>query len=92
MGVRNGSLTEGDGKEHLSNSPSSVCRSSWPWFCMICPVGCLKIVGVIDFGGGRQLRVIFLPSIEPPSRLGNLTLETRLNLSRMSCLFLTVLG
>ena len=49
MGVRDGSLTEGDGKEHLSNSPSSVCRSSWPWFCMICPVGCLKIAGVIDF-------------------------------------------
>ena len=48
MGVRNGSLTEGDGKEHLSNSPSSVCRSSWPWFCMICPVGCLNIAGVID--------------------------------------------
>ena len=49
MGVRNGSLTEGDGKEHLSNSPSSVCRSSLPWFCMICPVGCLNIPGVIDF-------------------------------------------
>ena len=49
MGVRDGSLTEGDGKEHLSNSPSSVCRSSWPWFCMICPVRCLKIAGVIDF-------------------------------------------
>ena len=30
MGVRNGTLTEGDGKEHLSSSPSSVCRSSWP--------------------------------------------------------------
>ena len=48
MGVRNGSLTEGDGKEHLSSSPSSVCRSFWPWFCMICPVGCLNIAGVID--------------------------------------------
>ena len=48
MGVRDGSLTEGDGKEHLSSSPSSVCRSSWPWFCMICPVGCLNIAGVID--------------------------------------------
>ena len=34
----------------------------------------------------------FLPSIEPPSRLGKLTLETHLNISRMSCLFLTVLG
>ena len=30
-------------------------------------------------GGGWQLRVIFLPSIEPPSHLGNLTLEARLN-------------
>ena len=48
MGVRNWSLTEGDGKEHLSSSRSSVCRSSWPWFCMICPVGCLNIAGVID--------------------------------------------
>ena len=51
MGVRDGSLTEaseGDGKEHLSNSPSSVCRSSWPLFCMICPVGCLNIAGMID--------------------------------------------
>ena len=48
MGVHNGSLTEGDGKEHLSSSPSSVCRSSWPWFCKICAVGCLKIAGLID--------------------------------------------
>ena len=50
MGVRYGSLTEGDGKEHLklSNSPTSVCRSSWPWFCMICPVGCLNVAGVLD--------------------------------------------
>ena len=50
MGVRDGSLTEGDGKEHLSNSLSSVCRSSrsWPRFCLICPVGCVNIAGVID--------------------------------------------
>ena len=48
MGVRNGSLTGGDGKEHLSSSPSSVCRSSWPWFCKICAVGCLNIAGAID--------------------------------------------
>ena len=93
MGVRNGSLTEGDGKEHLSNSPSSVCRSSFPWFCMICPIGCLNIAGVIDSRSWRRMATAgyFLPSIEPPSRLGNLTLETRLNFSRMSCLFLTVL-
>ena len=48
MGVRNGSLTEGDGKEHLSSSQSSVCRSSWPWFCQMCAVGCLNVAGVID--------------------------------------------
>ena len=48
MGVRNGSLTEGDGKEHLSSSPRSVCRSFWPWFCKVCAVGCLNNAGVID--------------------------------------------
>ena len=77
MGVRNGGLTGGDGNEHLSGSPSSVCRSSWPWFCKICAVGCLNIAGVIDLGGGLQVRVD-LQSTEPPSRdrLGNLTFET----------------
>ena len=90
MGVRNGSLTEGDGKEHLSSSPSSVCRSSLLWFCKLCAVGCLKM-GWSILGGELQLRVD-LPSTEPPSRLGDLTFETRLNFPRMSCLFLTVLG
>ena len=61
MGVRNGSLTEGDGKEHLSSFPSSVCRSSWPWFCKICAVGCLNIAGVID-SWRRIVTVVDLPS------------------------------
>ena len=92
MDVRIWSLTEGNGKERLSSFPSSVCRSSWRWFCEVCAVGCLNIAGVIDswIGGGLQLQVD-LPSTEPPSRLENLTFETRLNFSRMSCLFLTVL-
>ena len=64
MGVRNGSLTEGDGKEHLSNSPSSVCRSSWPWFCMLCPVGCLNIPGVID-SWRRMATVDFFFAVDP---------------------------
>ena len=48
MGFRNGNLTEGDGKEHLSSSPRSVCRNSWRLFCKIYVVGCLNIAEVID--------------------------------------------
>ena len=78
MGVRNGSLTEGDGKEHLSSSLSSVCRSFWPWFCKICAVGCLNTAGVIDSRMRLATAGCFLAVDRTAPRLRNLPLVTSL--------------
>ena len=89
MGVRNGSLTEGDGKEHLSSSPSSVCRSFWPWFCKICAVGCLNIAGVID--SWRRVATAGRFAVDRTAlSSGELDIRNSPKFSEDSCLFLTV--